>query len=184
VTAGPAYRRILAGDGKTLDSVIAALGGKDRQAISRWRHLLRELFDTIRVLAIYAGYVDPPRARPFWAAMPVERARDVMNALGSLGYRIDSQGAWQDDRVPSRRDVSVALLIAGVDAIRLRLWPSPEELAALAGETVVAAADYLADLSPDLELAEVSAAVDSAAHDQDLGELWRAWDRVRPLLLA
>jgi hypothetical protein len=182
--SGPAYRRILGGDRAALDTLAATLGGRDKTAAREWQRRLGEFFDAIRARAIDAGYINPPRSLPFWAAMSVEQGRNVLNALDSLGYRIDVRGGWLDERVPSRRDMSVAIQIGRVDAVRLRLWPTPEDLAALGGQVVVAGADYLADVAPGLDQAEVSALLNSLVPAEDVGQLLSEWPRIRPLLLA
>jgi hypothetical protein len=128
--------------------------------------------------------VDPPRHFPFWGAFTVEQGRDIMKALGSLGFRADGRGAWLDERVPTRRDLSLAVGYAGVDPVRVRTWPTPEELAALGGHVVVAGADYLDIVAPGLSRAEVSAVAESADGGHGLDDLWQEWDRVRSLLLA
>jgi hypothetical protein len=177
-------RRILGGDQASLEALVAALADGDRGLAERRRGQLDALFAAVRALALDAGYLDPPRRLPFWAAFAPEQGRDVMKALGSLGYRVDGRGGWEDERVPTRRDLSIAVGYAGVDPVRIRTWPTPDELAGLAGQVVIAGADFLELVAPGLTLAEVSAVVDSVEDAPDLSELWADWDRVRPLLLA
>jgi hypothetical protein len=179
-----AIRRIFEGDAGVLEAVAAGLGGGNPQQDGRWQERLERLVEAVLEQALDAGYIDPPRDHPFWAAFTVEQGRDVMKALGSLGFHVDGQDGWLDERAPARRDLSIAVGYAGVDPIRLRTWPAPEELEALGGQVVIAAADYLDVVAPGLSMAEVSAVAERSDRGRGLDELWAEWDRVRPLLLA
>ena len=179
-----AVRRIFQGEAGVLEAMATTLGGGDPREAGPWQERLERLVDAVLEEALEAGYVDPPRADPFWAAFTVDQGRDVMKALGSLGFHVDGRGAWLDDRAPARRDLSIAVGYAGVDPVRLRTWPAPEELEALGGQVVIAGADFLDVAAPGLSMAEVSAVAERSELGRGLDELWADWDRVRPLLLA
>ena len=70
--------------------------------------------------------------------------RDIAAALSSLGYRFDGLGGWVDERVPSQRDLSLALGYAGLDPMRIRHWPTEAEMAELYRDVAVAADEHLA----------------------------------------
>ena len=86
-----------------------------------------------------------------------------------------------DDRIPSQRELSLALGYAGFDPMRLRQWPSESETAELWREVEVAADEYLAGVAGDLTLAEMVEMLGRRA--DGLVELWNQWGKVRPLLL-
>jgi hypothetical protein len=177
-------RRIFRGERDAFDAVVRALEQAEPSMADRWGPSLDRLVAIIRSEALEAGYLDPPRNQAFWVAFSVEQGRDVMKALASLGFRVEADGGWLDDRAPTRRDLSIAIGYAGVDPVRVRSWPAPEELEALGRQVTIAAAEYLELVAPGLTLAEVSGAAESTEPRPELAELWREWDRVRPLLLA
>jgi hypothetical protein len=182
--AQTAIHRILRGDQGALDVVAVGLADGDLVGAAPWRERLEQLVAAVREQALEAGYLDPPRGDPFWSGFEVEQGRDVMKALASLGFRVDGRGGWLDERVPTRRELSIAIGYAGVDPVRLRTWPAPEELAALASAVVIAGGDFLDVVAPGLSQAEVAAIVEGTAGAERLDELWRDWDRARPLLLS
>jgi len=71
---------------------------------------------------------------------------------------------------------------AGLDRMRIRSWPGPADLAGLYAEATVAADLWLAQQADDLALGRVVDALRTRA--ADLAEVWDAWGRVRPALLA
>ena len=111
----------------------------------------------------------------------MSQSRDIVAALGSLGFRYDGLGGWQEGRVPSQRDLSLALGYAGEDPMRVRQWPNETEMATLFESVRVAAGEYLAVAAADLTLGEVVTMLGRRA--DGLTEVWNAWGRVRPLLL-
>ena len=65
-----------------------------------------------------------PADHPFWGAFTLRQDREIAQALASLGHRFDGLGGLVDDRVPSQRDLSLALGYAGLDPMRIRHWPT------------------------------------------------------------
>ena len=91
-------------------------------------------------------------------------------------------GGFADGRVPAARDLSLAVGYAGLDRMRIRTWPREAELAGLYEGVVVAADEWLADQADDLSLGRMVDALGGRA--AELADLWNAWGRVRPALLA
>ncbi|HEX5466388.1 MAG TPA: hypothetical protein VFW92_06900 [Candidatus Limnocylindrales bacterium] len=178
----PAIFRLLQGDRQTLLGVVDGLAGADREERQRTQQLLTEMVEAVVAGAIEACVLDFPTEHPFWADFDRSQCRDIAVALASLGYRFDGLGGFVDDRLPSQRDLSLAVGYAGLDPMRIRRWPTEAEMARLYGEVRVAADEYLADRAPDLTLGEMVTLL--GRRSEPLAELWNAWGRARPLLLA
>jgi hypothetical protein len=139
------------------------------------------LVDAIRADAIEGGFLRFPAEHVFWGPYTIEQNRDIARALGSLGHRFNGLGGWVDDNVPSQRELSLALGYAGLDPMRVRLWPTEEQTRELFRNVEVAADEYLAGVAGDLTLAEM---VEMLGRRADrMVELWNQWGRIRPLLL-
>ena len=178
----PAIVRMLRGDRVSRDRVVATLAGGEPAAVATWQLRLSALVDAIAARAIEAGYLDLPDDDPFWALFVERERREIVESLSSLGFRFDGLGGFADGRVPAARDLSLAVGYAGLDPMRIRIWPHDEELGGLYARASVAADEWLTVEADDLALGAV---VDALGHRAaDLGELWNAWGRVRPLLLA
>jgi hypothetical protein len=132
--------------------------------------------------AIEAGSLDLPDDDPFWQLFTHRERREIVEALSSLGFRFDGLGGFADGRVPAARDLSLAVGYAGLDPMRIRIWPREGELAALYSRAIVAADAWLATRADDLALGAVVDALGPRA--EDLGEVWNAWGRIRTMLLA
>lgn len=178
----PAILRLLRGDRAVLGRLVAQLGGDDPGERRRWQLALAGLVDAIVGRAIEASALDFPIDHPFWRNFMPEQSREIVAALSSLGYRFDGLGGWADDRLPSQRDLSLAVGYAGLDPMRIRRWPTEAEMRALLRDVTVAADAYLAEAAGDLRLGELSSLLGRRA--DGLADLWNEWGRVRPLLLA
>ena len=66
--------------------------------------------------------------------------------------------------------------------MRIRNWPREQELAELYRNATVASDEWLVHHAGDLTLGEMVDALGPRAGD--LAEVWNAWGRVRPALLA
>ncbi|MGZ6339660.1 MAG: hypothetical protein ACXWNG_04775, partial [Candidatus Limnocylindrales bacterium] len=146
-----------------------------------WQLLLTDLVDGIVARAIEAGWLDHPSDHPFWGMFTREQDREIGRALASLGYRFDGMGGFADGRVPSQRDLSLAIGYAALDPMRIRRWPTEAEMPDLLREVSVAADEYLAAEAGGLTLGELVALLGGRA--DGLADLWNSWGRVRPLLL-
>lgn len=177
----PTVFRLLRGDRSALIALVDKLGGDDPVARRRWQLTLSNLVDAIVAVSIEAGALDFPTEHPFWGAFTLVQDREIAQALASLGHRFDGLGGFADDRVPSQRDMSLALGYAGLDPMRIRQWPTETEMAELYREVSVAAAEHLAATAGDLSLSELVALLGRRA--DGLADLWNEWGHVRPLLL-
>ena len=142
---------------------------------------MTRLVDAILADAIEASALEFPADHPFWGPFSLGQARDIVQALSSLGYRFDGRGGWMDDRVPAQRDLSLALGYAGLDPMRVRHWPDEAASRVLFSEVRVAADEYLATNAGDLTLGEMVTMLGRRA--DGLAELWNQWGTIRPLLL-
>ena len=127
-----------------------SLGGDDPEERARWKVALVDLLDAILADAIEQAYLRFPPDHPFWGPYTLEQNRDITRALASLGYRPDGLGGWVDDRLPSQRELSLALGYAGLDPMRVRQWPNEQQTAALFREVEVAGDEYVAGVAGDL----------------------------------
>ena len=177
----PRIVRLLRGDRQAMQDLVAALGGESGEDRRRWQVALSDLVDAILADSIAASALEFPLEHSFWGPFTRAQSRDITAALASLGYRFDGVGGWVDDRVPSQRDLSLALGYAGIDPMRMRHWPSETEMESLFGEVQVAAAEHLAESAGDLTLGELVTMLGRRA--DGLTEVWNAWGRIRPLML-
>jgi len=179
--ATPRIFRLLSGDRSAMTTLVAALAVDDPGQAPRWQELITRLVDAILADAIESSALEFPSEHPFWGPFNLGQARDIVQALGSLGYRFDGRGGWLDDRVPSQRDLSMALGYAGLDPMRVRHWPDEAASRDLFSEVRVAADEYLAINAGDLTLGEMVTMLGRRA--DGLAELWNQWGTIRPLLL-
>ena len=177
----PRIFRLLRGDRKAMTSLVASLAADDPDGRRRWQLLMTSLVEAIVSDAIEAGSLEFPGDHPFWGLFTRAQDRDIAHALASLGYRFDGLGGWADDRHPSQRDLSLALGYAGIDPMRIRIWPNTEETRALFSKVTVTADEYLAETAGDMTLPEMVAMLGRRA--DGLAEVWNTWGRIRPLLL-
>lgn len=179
--AAPRIFRLLRGDRSAMVELVAALAGDDPGERKRWQLLLSDLVDAILADSIAASALSFPADHPFWGPFTVAQDRDIASALSSLGYRFDGLGGWADGRIPSQRDLSLAVGYAGLDPMRIRHWPPEAEMADLYRDVVVAADEHLALAAGDLTLGGLVTMLGRRA--DGLAELWNHWGRIRPLLL-
>jgi hypothetical protein len=177
----PTIFRLLQGDRVALAAVVDRLAGEDPAERRTWQLAITNLVDAILATAIEGAALEFPDDDPFWGPFTMSQSRDIVSALSSLGYRFDGLGGWVDGRVPSQRDLALALGYAGLDPMRMRHWPNESEMAALFGRVRVAAAEYLAVSAGDLTLGELVTMLGPRA--DALTDVWNAWGRIRPILL-
>jgi len=177
----PRVFRLLRGDPGAMETLVASLAGDDPDERRRWRVAVAGLLDAIMADAIEQAYLRFPHEHSFWGPYTLQQNRDITRALASLGYRPDGIGGWVDDRLPSQRELSLALGYAGLDPMRMRQWPNEQQTAQLFREVEVAGDEYLANVAGDLTLAEMVEMLGRRA--DGLVDLWNHWGRIRPLLL-
>jgi hypothetical protein len=174
--------KLLRGDREALGRLVAQLGGDDPDERRRWQKEIGGLLEAVVARSIEASAFDFPTEHPFWGPFTRSQCRDVVAALASLGYKHDGFGSWADDRLPTQRDLSLAVGYAGLDPMRIRHWPSEAEMADLLREVTVAADEYLWEAAGTLTLGDLVSLLGRRA--DALTELWNEWGLVRPLLLA
>jgi hypothetical protein len=176
-----AILRLLQGDRATMRSIVDRLAGSDPIEQRRWQLLMSDLVDAIIARAIDASALNFPTDHVFWGPYQQVQCREIASAMAALGYRFDGMGGFADGRVPSQRDLSLALGYAGEDPMRVRFWPSEADMPALFRDVQVDAGRYLAETAGGLTMGEMLDLLGRRA--EPLAELWNAWGRVRPLLL-
>jgi len=177
----PRIFRLLRGDRSAMGELVAAMAGADPEERRRWQLALSDLVDAIVADSIAASALEFPADDPFWSPFTLAQNRDIASALSSLGYRFDGLGGWADGRVPSQRDLSLALGYAGLDPMRVRRWPTEAGMVSLLQDVTVAADEHLASIAGDLTLGELVTMLGRRA--DGLAEVWNQWGRLRPLLL-
>lgn len=178
----PALTRILRGDHHALFAVAAALatdGSGDRRA---WEVAVRSVADAIVARTIAAGWLDFPAGNAFWDSFTLSQCRDIAGALAADGHRFDGIDGWADNRVPTYRDLTIAVAGAGLEPRRIRAWPSQEEIDDLYLEVTAAPDTFVAMEAPNLDLEELHELVGFG--DTDRGLVWANWDRVRAVLTS
>jgi hypothetical protein len=178
----PIILRVLRGDRPARDRLVATVASDNPAAAGEWQIRIAQLVDAIVARAIEDGYLDLPDDAPFWSLFSAHERRDIVGALSALGYRFDGLGGFADARVPVPRDLSLAVGYAGLDRMRIRAWPQEDELAQLYARATVAADEWLAAEAGDLSLGLMVDALGARA--TDLADVWNAWGRLRPAMLA
>ena len=176
----PVIFLLLRGDSEAMARTVARLAD-DPAERHRWQTSLTELVEAIVAVSISQSALDFPIDHPFWGPFTREQDRDIVAALSSLGFRFDGLGGWVDERIPSQRDLSMAMGYAGMDPMRIRQWPTEAEMRDLFADVTVAADEHLAGAAGDLTLGELVAMLGRRA--DGLATLWNDWGHVRPLLL-
>jgi hypothetical protein len=173
--------RILRGDHEALRRAVAHLAGDDAEARRGWQTQLGALADALIARSIEAAAFEFPDDHFFWGPFSQSQNRDIAAGLSSLGFRFDGYGDWVDERIPSQRDLSLAVGYAGLDPMRIRHWPSEAEMRELLRDVRVAADEYVAGAAGGMTLGELVTLLGPRA--DALTELWNAWGTVRPILL-
>ena len=178
----PALTRILRGDHHALLGVAAALASGDAADRRAWEVAIRSVSDGIVARTIAAGCLDFPGRNPFWDSFTVPQCRDIAGALAADGHRFDGIDGWADNRVPSYRDLTIAVAGAGLEPRRIRAWPTQEEINDLYLEVTAAPDAFVAMEAPNLDLEELHELVGFG--DTDRALVWANWDRVRSVLTS
>ena len=176
-----AILRLLRGDRTAMRAIVDRLAGDDPDEQRHWQLLVSDLVDALVARAIDAAALSFPTEHVFWGPYTQSQCSEIAAALAALGYRFDGLGGFADGRVPSQRDLSLAIGYAGEDPMRVRRWPSEADMPALFRDVRVDAGRHLADAAGGLTMGEMIDMLGRRA--EPLAELWNAWGRVRPLLL-
>ncbi|MDA8237082.1 MAG: hypothetical protein M0T75_04200 [Chloroflexi bacterium] len=178
----PVVLPLLAGDRAVLRRLAATLAGGDAAADARWQAQLAAFVEAVRARAVDGAALVFPEAHAFWGPYTQVQCREIAAALAALGFRFDGLDGFADGRVPGQRELSLAIGYAGLDPMRVRIWPTEAELPHLFADVVVDAGRFVAEAAGELSLGEMIDLLGRRA--EDLGELWNTWGRVRPLLLS
>jgi hypothetical protein len=179
VDVTPAIIRILRGEHRVLLATVEVLAGADDALRRRGRPRSWPAEALIRG-AIDDGVLVFPVGNPFWDTFTTSQCRAIAGALAATGFRFDGIDGWADDRVPSYRDLTAAVAVAGLEPRRIRAWPTQEEIGRLYREVSVAADEFLVHRSPDLDLHEVRELAGAGVPELEL--LWGHWELARPVL--
>ncbi len=173
--------RILRGDREAMLGAVARLAAGDPEARRTWQGRLGGLAEALIARSIEASSFDFPPDHSFWGPFNQSQNRDIAAALSSIGFRFDGFGGWVDERLPSQRDLAMAVGYAGLDPMRVRHWPTEAETRDLLRDVRVAADEYVAGAAGGLTLGELVTLLGRRA--DGLTELWNEWGTVRPILL-
>jgi hypothetical protein len=171
--------RLMRRDGRILRLLADRLAGPDAAARSRWGLLLSTFVDAIAAKAIDDACLAFPAENPFWGQFTPTEAREVARGLAALGFRYDGFSAFADGRVPTHRELAMAVGGAGLLPARVRVWPKPEEAAELFRGVSASGDVFIATRAPALTLGELVRLLGHRA--ELLADLWNEWPRVRPL---
>jgi hypothetical protein len=123
-----------------------------------------------------------PADNAFWSQFTPAQGREVARGLAALGFRYDSFEGFADGRVPTYRDLSMAVGSAGLLPARVHYWPKADEAEVLFRGIRVAADEYIVAHAPALTLGELVRVLGRRA--ELLSDLWNDWDELRPVLVA
>ena len=172
--------RLMRRESVTFGALVDRLAGSDISMKSCWQLLLSNFVDAVTAAAIDDAFLEFKGGSPFWSQFSDAEAREVARGLAALGFRFDGFASFVGGRIPSQRDLALAVGAAGLLPARVRYWPKPEEAAALYGGVVSSGDAFIAAGAPALTLGELVRLLGRRA--EPLADLWNDWDRVRPLL--
>ena len=132
--------------------IVGGPAGGDPDGQRRWQLLVSDRVDAIVAGAIDAAALSFPEDHVFWGPYTQSECREIASAMAALGYRFDGLGGFADGRVPSQRDLSLALGYAGEDPMRVRRWPTEADMPALFRDVQVDAGRYLAETAARLPM--------------------------------
>jgi hypothetical protein len=177
---GSAMERMLRGDHRAMAEVLDQVAGPDSQHRREWELLLGELIEAMADVAVREAVIDFPMGTAFWDSFTIEQCRRVVSALATMGFKYDGHDGWVDSRAPAYRDLTLALADVGIDPRRIRAWPNSWDIASLFVGARPAPEELLAAAGPAYEVDAVRELV--GERGAALGDLWLAWDAVRPAL--
>ena len=176
----PALTRMLRGDQDAIFAVTNRLAGADAIERRSWEIAIRNIIDAVVARAIVEGWLDFPVGNPFWDTFTVAQCRSIAAALAAAGYEFNGVDGWAESRVPTYRDLTIAVADAGLEPRRIRAWPTQEEIGNLYLEVSAASDEYVASHAPNLDLEELHELVGFG--DTERARVWANWDRVHTVL--
>jgi hypothetical protein len=172
--------KLMRRDSRALSALATKLAGSDPTARTRWGLLLSGFVDSVVAAAMDDACMEFPAENPFWAQFRPDQAREVVRGLAALGFRYDGFEGFTDGRVPTQRDLSMAVGNAGLLPARVHHWPKTEEAEGLFRGVRVSADEFIATHAPAVTLGELLRILGRRA--EQLSDLWNDWPVVRPLL--
>ena len=169
-------------DGNAMSALVDRLCGGDPTARYDWQVQLSNLVDAIVAAAIDDGWFEFDPGNPFWDQFHGTESREIAGGLAALGFRYDGFGGFVDGRVPTNRDLALAVGQVGLLPVKIRHWPSGNEAAQLFSGVQISADKFLAARAPSLTLGELVRVLGRRA--EPLTDLWNNWPRCRPLLFS
>jgi hypothetical protein len=174
--------RLMRRDGRILAALVDRLAGADPTARRCWQLLLSTFVDSVAAAAIDDGCLVFPADNPFWSQFSADESRETARGLAALGFRFDGFSAFVDGRVPTHRDLSLAVGSTGLLPARVHYWPKPDEAAHLFNGARASTDTFIASRAPALTLGELVRILGHRA--ELLADLWNEWPTVRPLLFS
>lgn len=174
--------RLMRRDGRIMAALVDRVAGADPTARRCWQLLLSTFVDSVAAAAIDDGDLVFPADNPFWSQFSADESRETARGLAALGFRFDGFSAFVDGRVPTHRDLSLAVGSTGLLPARVHYWPRPHEAADLFKGVRPSTDTFIASRAPALTLGELVRILGHRA--ELLADLWNEWPTVRPLLLS
>ena len=174
--------RLVRRDDPTMSALVDRLAGSDATARARWQLNLSTFVDSVVAAAIDESCIEFARGNPFWDQFSAAECREIAHGLAALGFRYDGFGSFVDGRVPSNRELALAVGQAGLLPVKIRYWPTAEEAGFLFQVVSVSADTFIAARAPALMLGECVRMLGRRA--EYLADLWNDWPHCRPLLLS
>jgi hypothetical protein len=174
--------KLIRRDGETMSALVDRLSSNDPPTRSDWQFQLSTFVDSIVAAAIDDACFEFEAGNPFWDQFSPAEAREIARGLAALGCRYDGLGGFLDGRVPTNRDLALAVGQAGLLPVQIRHWPSADEAVRLFGGVHVSADLFLSARAPSLSLGDLVKLLGRRA--EILADLWNNWPRCRPLLFS
>ncbi len=174
--------RLVRRDDQIMGSLVDKLAGSDPTDRARWQLNLSTFVDSVVAAAIDEACFEFGPGNAFWDQFTAAESREIARGLAALGFRYDGMGGFVDGRVPTNRDLAMAVGQAGLHPVRVRRWPSAEEAANLLQGVRVSADNFIAARAPALTLGELVRMLGRRA--EYLPDLWNDWPRCRPLMFS
>ena len=174
--------RLVRRDPQTMGALVDKLAGSDPTERARWQLNLSNFVDSVVAAAIEETCFELVPGNAFWDQFTAAESREIASGLAALGFRYDGIGGFLDGRVPSNRDLALAVGQAGLVPVKIRNWPSAEEAPNLLGGVHVSADTFIAARAPALTLGECVRMLGRRA--EYLADLWNDWPSCRPLLFS
>jgi hypothetical protein len=174
--------RLIRRDPTTMGALVDKLAGADATDRARWQLNLSTFVDSVIAAAIDEACFEFGPGNPFWDQFTAAESREIAGGLAALGFRYDGMGGFVDGRVPTNRDLALAVGQAGLLPVKIRHWPSAQEAPNLLQGVRVSADTFIAARAPALTLGECVRMLGRRA--DYLADLWNDWPRWRPLLFS